>query len=74
MAKLTLSVDERVVARAKRYAADNGTSVSELVETMLDLVARPARARSAPALDRLRGSMKDGSVGDYRRYLQRKYR
>jgi hypothetical protein len=33
-----------------------------------------ARARSATVLDRLRGSMKDGSVSDYRRYLQRKYR
>jgi len=74
MAKLTLSVDERVVARAKRYAEDNGTSVSELVEKMLDLVARPAARRSAPVLDRLRGSIRRGSVADYRRYLQRKYR
>ncbi len=76
MAKLTLSVDERVVARAKRYAEGRGTSVSELVETMLDLVAQPAepQAGSAPVLDRLRGSMSSGSVGDYHRYLQRKYR
>lgn len=74
MAKLTLSVDERVVARAKRYAEDNGTSVSELVETLLDLVARPAQGRSAPVLERLRGSMKKGSLTDYRCYLRRKYR
>jgi hypothetical protein len=76
MAKLTLSVDERVVTRAKRYAEARGTSVSELVETMLDLVARPANPQpgSAPVLDRLRGSLKKGSMDDYRRYLRGKYR
>lgn len=76
MQKLTLSVDERVVARAKRYARTRGTSVSRLVETMLDLVAAPAadRADDAPVLTRLRGSMKRASLADYRRYLQRKYR
>jgi hypothetical protein len=76
MPKLTLSVDRRVVARAKRYAHDRGTSVSELVETMLDVVARPAERQpgSAPVLDQLRGTMTRGSVAEYRRYLRRKYR
>jgi hypothetical protein len=32
MSKLTLSVDEKVVRGAKRYAAARGTSVSRLVE------------------------------------------
>jgi len=76
MTKLTLSVDERVVARAKRYARTRGTSVSRLVETMLDLVSAPAASpgEAPPVLTRLRGSMARGSVDDYRRYLQRKYR
>ena len=76
MTKLTLSVDERVVERAKRYARARGTSVSQLVETMLDLVSEPvdASGSGASVLARLRGSMKRGSVGAYHRYLQRKYR
>jgi len=76
MQKLTLSVDERVVERAKRYAQARGTSVSRLVETYLDMVASPAEpgARTRPVLTRLRGSMKKGIVGDYHRYLERKYR
>jgi hypothetical protein len=32
MSKLTLSVDSRVVIRAKRYAKQQGVSVSKMVE------------------------------------------
>ena len=76
MQKLTLSVDERVVARAKRYARARGTSISRLVEAYLDVVeAAPAGRRTTPpVLARLRGSLKAGSVEDYRRHLQRKHR
>ena len=76
MAKLTLSIDERVVARAKVYARAQGTSVSGLVEKMLELAAtRSGRAGETPAvLEKLRGSLKRGSARDYHRYLERKYR
>lgn len=78
MQKLTLSVDGAVVERAKRYAAARGTSVSKLVETMLDLMAHRGGAAGVepppPVLAKLRGTMKRGGVNDYRRYLERKYR
>jgi hypothetical protein len=77
MPKLTLSVDEAVVGRAKRYAASHGTSVSRLVEQMLDLVSSPptgTQSEPPPVLARLRGTMKRGSVKDYRRHLEQKYR
>ena len=79
MAKLTLNVDETVVARAKRYAARRGTSVSRLVEQLLALIVRRATNKDEqlpPVLARLRSEFKDAS-GDpttYRRYLERKYR
>jgi hypothetical protein len=76
MAKLTLSVDERVIERAKSYARARGTSVSGLVEQMLDLAASGSDRPEAtpPVLSRLRGSLKGVDQGDYRRYLERKYR
>ena len=77
MQKLTLSVDAAVVDRAKRYAEAQGTSVSRLVETMLDLIATPTPSSGdapAPMLARLRGSLKRGTVRDYRRHLEQKYR
>jgi hypothetical protein len=73
-AKLTLSVDPRVIAAAKRYAAESGTSVSRLVEDYLAaIVAGPERAPEPPVLARLRGSMRDVDVDDHRRHLVEKY-
>ena len=79
MAKLTLSVDETVVERAKRYAAERGTSVSHLVETYLGLLARAAPAPGQdlpPVTRRLWGILKGASYhrDEYRRHLARKYR
>ena len=39
MSKLTLSVDDGVVSRAKRFAKQNGVSVSEMVETYLAAIS-----------------------------------
>lgn len=79
MAKLTLSVDEAVVARAKRYAARHGTSVSWLVEQFLAVLtgtASPRDRRIPKSLARLRAELEGASfeIADYRRYLERKYR
>src|SRR5262245_32709509 len=74
--KLTLSVDERVIVRAKRYARAHGTSVSRLVEQLLDTAAGATRTAppATPILARLRGSLKGGSVAEYHRHLEHKYR
>jgi Family of unknown function (DUF6364) len=76
MAKLTLSVDEGVIERAKQYARARGTSVSGLVEQMLDLAASGSDHSHMipPVLSRLRGSLKRGDRQTYRQYLERKYR
>jgi hypothetical protein len=76
MAKLTLSVDEEVVKKAKRYAARRRTSVSRLVERYLSLVVRPPRSGEGtpPALEMLRGAGKGVDPDEYRRHLARKYR
>jgi hypothetical protein len=79
MSKLTLSVGDAVVKRAKRYAAGRGTSVSRLVEQYLDLVSRPVRLKDedlTPLLKQIRAETKGVSVdvADYHEYLERKYR
>jgi hypothetical protein len=88
MAKLTLSVDEAVVERAKKFARRRGTSVSALVEGYLDALARPGGARTGegteraplpplpPVTARLAGLLR-GAKADresYRRYLGEKFR
>ena len=75
MSKLTLSVDETVVARAKDYAKRNGISISEMVEAYLAAVADPASAsKDAPILRSVRGSLKKAKVDEYRKHLAAKYR
>lgn len=89
MAKLTLSVDEAVVERAKRFARRRGTSVSALVERYLDALAQPGRGRPEgedaglpslpplpPVTARLAGLLRGAKVDreSYRRYLDEKYR
>ena len=76
MSKLTLSVDDRVISRAKRYARQRGVSVSEMVEAYLAAVADPlAGSRpDTPILHSLRGSLKKADLAEYRRHLGAKYR
>jgi hypothetical protein len=77
MSKLTLSVDPAVISSAKRYAKEQGMSISEMVEVYLNAVSRPPQpqgANAAPVLRALRGSLKKASLEDYRRYLARKHR
>jgi hypothetical protein len=76
MSKLTLSVDEAVISRAKTYAKKQGVSVSKMVEAYLAAVADPSpRVRAdTPVLRSLRGILKNADVKDYRRHLTNKYR
>jgi Family of unknown function (DUF6364) len=75
MSKLTLSVDERVVSRAKRHAKRHGVSVSKMVENYLASVAEPNTAlKETPILRSLRGVLKHTGLRDYKKHLTAKYR
>ena len=76
MAKLTLSVDGRVVSNAKRYAKQRGVSVSEIVETYLSAIADPlpADAGRTPVLNSVRGILRKADISEYRKHLAAKYR
>jgi hypothetical protein len=74
MSKLTLSVDPSVVARAKRYAKQNGISLSRMVETYLaSISAPPAAKKMPPVLRSLRGILKRADPEDYKKHLAEKY-
>jgi hypothetical protein len=75
MSKLTLSVDDHVVSRAKRYAKQRGISVSEMVEAYLAAVAEPSSPATldAPILRSVRGSLGKADLAGYRKHLAAKY-
>jgi antitoxin component of RelBE/YafQ-DinJ toxin-antitoxin module len=76
MSKLTLSVDDAVISRAKRYAKKQGISVSKMVEGYLAAVAEPVTRPTAdtPVLRSVRGVLKKADLRDYKRHLAEKYR
>ena len=76
MAKLTLSVDDRVVSRAKRYARKRGVSVSAMVEAYLASVdeASSPSLSAAPVLRSIRGVLRKADIGSWRKHIADKYR
>jgi len=78
MSKLTLSVDDDVISRAKTYAKLHNVSVSEMVETYLTSVVfvynSQADPPSTPVLRSMRGLLKNAEIEDYREHLANKYR
>ena len=74
MAKLTLSVDSRVVSRAKQYAKLRAVSVSEMVEAYLGAVAEPSSPATWPLrlLRSVRGVLKNADIDAYRKRFRRR--
>lgn len=76
--KLTLRMDEQLIARAKKYARRSGKSVSQLVADFFALLGQTSKndmSSISPKVKSLRGLLKDSSIHtrDYRRHLEEKY-
>ncbi|MBI5282192.1 MAG: hypothetical protein HY858_10965 [Candidatus Solibacter usitatus] len=77
MSKLTLSIDQTVILRAKRYAKRRGASVSRLVEEYLRVVSQPAEAKDLPPVLRMAMGVLKGTKAEpqeHKRHPERKYR
>ena len=71
--KLTLSVDEDVIRKAKRYSRRHDTSISRLVTEFLSSLSDD-EGFEAPVVSRLRGILPSTvSVEEYRDHLAEKY-
>lgn len=70
--KLTLSVEEAAIHRARRYSERHGTSVSELVSRFLGSLDE--QQGSTPLVSKLRGILpRESSVEDYHRHIEKKH-
>lgn len=73
--KLTLTVDEDVVRRAKALARRWDTSVSALVEERLRGLTDPEASDGTPLVAQLTGTLpSDADEGEYRDHLEEKHR
>jgi len=75
LSKLTLTIDEQVILRAKHYAQKKNRSVSRLVESYLDTISRQddfvdsMHAPEAPVTDSIAGMFASEYNGEEYRAL-----
>lgn len=75
--KLTLTLDDKVIQGAKRYARAKGRSVSELVESYFKSLTEPNNEPSeelTPFVKSLLGSFKAPKDFDYKKILKEEKR
>jgi len=75
--KLTLRLDDELIARAKRHSAKSGKSVSQLVSDYFTLIdAQDSEIEITSRVRSLRGVLagSDASERDYKRHLEAKHR
>lgn len=75
--KLTLRMDDQLIAAAKKHATRTGKSLSQLVAEYFAacVVGAPRQVQETPTVSRLRGCLEGTGVtaDDYRTYLEEKY-
>ena len=74
--KLTLRLDDKLIASAKRHSAESGKSVSQLVSDFFTLIdAQDADVEVTPRVRSLRGVLASSGLDerDYRRHLEEKH-
>ena len=74
--KLTLRLDDKLIASAKRHSAESGKSVSQLVSDFFTLIdAQDADVEVTPRVRSLRGVLAGSGLDerDYRRHLEDKH-
>jgi len=70
--KLTLSVEQEIIERAKKYAKSKGRSLSEIIEIYLKAITSDENEVEsiAPVTKSLRGSFPKPDYSDYKKELQ----
>jgi hypothetical protein len=68
--KLTLTIEEDIIKLAKKYAADKGRSLSDLIENYLkNLVMKETKEEFSPKVKKLMGSVSAPADFDYKKAL-----
>jgi len=72
LTKLTLSIDEAIIIRAKAYARKNGRSLSDLIQRYLETVTKEENeAELSPKLSRIVGAVQLPKSFDEKKELRR---
>jgi hypothetical protein len=73
--KLTIRVPRHLLEKAKRYAARNHTTLTNLIEAYLHNIPAEGQHEFSPIVQRLTGVLSQKvSIEDYHQHLEEKYR
>jgi len=73
--KLTLTIDQETIVKAKKYARNKKRSLSDIVENYLRVITREhnkERNESAPVVKSLKGAFNAPRDFDYKKELQKR--
>ena len=72
--KLTVRVSRNILENAKRYAAQNHTTLTALIEAYLSRIPAQQPFENAPIVQRLSGILSpEITIEDYQKHLDEKY-
>ena len=72
--KLTVRVPRDLLENVKRYAAENNTTINDLIEAYLRRIPAKESLNDAPIVRRLSGILPGNiSIQDFREHLDEKY-
>lgn len=73
--KLTLTIEQSVIEKAKNYAKSRGRSLSDVIESYLKMVAKEEEINEeniTPTVKSLKGTFKAPQDFDYKKQLAKK--
>jgi hypothetical protein len=74
LTKLTLSVDDALIEKARRYSRLHGISISRVISRFLASLPEGGEEEYTPAVRRLLGVLPgDADGGEYHRHREEKY-
>jgi hypothetical protein len=73
--KLTLTIEQSVIQKAKRYASAKGRSLSDIIENYLKIITNEGEEKDielTPTVRSLKGSFKAPENFDYKKELTKR--
>ena len=71
--KLTLTIEQKIIERAKNYAKEKNRSLSDIIENYLKILTKEEQKKESkkfsPIVESLRGSFKMPKNMDYKKEL-----
>jgi replicative DNA helicase len=73
--KLTLTIEQSIIEKAKKYASDNGRSLSDIIENYLKVITKEeekSEIELTPIVKSLKGAFKAPKNFDYKKEISKR--